>query len=376
MFTTRIVRCALALVTFATLTGAAVADAASDCRSTTLEPAALLTACDAAIASATDPVEEGDLLAERAGAHRQLGNVDAAREDIEKAIHLAPGDADPWIEQGYLLRDEGDAAGAAEALEQAVSIDPDYPRAVLVAMDLSADAGEFERCLELATRAVEIAPERAHTWAFRGRCESELGRDEEAVADYEKAAEIGLEEAFLYDNLSRAYLRLGRAAEAEAAAGQAVSLDPANFNANLSLIEALMGQGKVEEALAAYHVGEAALPPEEIDLANDMTWMLYLAGEYDRALSIIEPWIEAHPHLTSDYVWEVDTYAHVLAAMGQVEKAVATFLLAAELGGPEKRAAYETNLRSLGFDPGQEDASFEAALRTCAEAGASCQLDV
>lgn len=360
---------------FAALAGAAAADPADDCQNVALDDAMRLAACNVAIAEATDPAEQGDHLADRAGAHRRLGDVEAARADIEEAMRLAPEDADPWIERGYLLRDEGDSARAVEALEQAVALEPDYWRAVLVAMDLLPDAGHNERCLELAPRAVELAPERAHTWAFRGRCHADLGRHEEAVADYEKAAEIGLEDAYLHHNLSLSYLELGRPEEAEAAARHAISLDPAHWDANATLLEALMRQGKVEEALTAWETGEAAIAEDEPDLANDMAWLLYATGEHDRALSIIEPWIEAHPDLTADHVWEANTYAHVLAALGRTEEAIAAFLRAAELGGPEKRASYEANLQRFGFDPGEDDASFEAALRACVATGANCMID-
>jgi hypothetical protein len=63
-----------------------------------------------------------------------------------------------------------------------------------------------------------------------------------------------------------------------------------------------------------------------------------------------------------------------MAAAGQTEEAVDTFLRAAEIGGPGFRAEYKSFLTDLGFAPGEGEEGFEAALRACVATGEACKL--
>jgi tetratricopeptide (TPR) repeat protein len=353
----------------------ALADPAAQCRDRNLAPEAQRDACTAALETA-EGAERAALLAVRSRAQRLAGDRDAAEADAEAALALDPAERDAMVERAILLFEGGDEEGGLAAIAAAREAAPDYWRPPVVMMGWLADRGDSEACLAMAGEAAAIASERTEFLAYRGRCLAEAGRDEEAVADYRAAIDAGLRQAFVHDNLSRALLRLGRAEEAEAAARDALALSPGAFDPNLSLIEALMAQGDLDGAVAAYEAAREALDEGEPPLENDVAWMLYLEGAHDRALAVIEPWIEANPDLTAEQVWEADTYAHVLAAVGRAEDAAAWFRRAADLGGPEKRATYEESLRELGFDPGTDEAGFDAALAACAATGVACQLDV
>jgi tetratricopeptide (TPR) repeat protein len=111
-------------------------------------------------------------------------------------------------------------------------------------------------------------------------------------------------------------------------------------------------------------------------LFNGIAWGLYRTGEHEKALPIVEEWLAAHPEPTAEpqYHYTLDTAAHVLAAAGQADKAVDTFLRAAELGGPGFRAEYEAFLTGLGFAPGEGEEGFETALRACVATREACKL--
>lgn len=415
MPTSTLRRSVLPAIALILASGAARAGAAEDCADALIGPAARIAACDAAIAAAADPLERAGLLVQRAGANRlradheavladlaeaeriapdappelradmlvQRSEVfrlrddfDAALADIAEAERLVPGSADPVVNRGLVLHDQGDMEGAVAQLARAVRLEPEDPRAVLAAMYVLYGAGDYEGCLKLGAEAERIAPARPQTWFYRGNCLRELGRTEEAVADYERAEEIGLpgagDRAALLDNLSMSYLDLGRAQDAVEAARRAVALDPSQEGARMSLVSALAATGAAEEAVAAYREAQAAGVEDTMGQANNLAWSLYLGGRHEEALRIMEEWVAAHPSPSGDQHYEFDTLAHIQAALGRTEEALASFARAIEIGGPELRAHYEARLAELGFAPGE--GGFDAALRACVETGEECRI--
>ncbi|HVG49439.1 MAG TPA: tetratricopeptide repeat protein, partial [Rubellimicrobium sp.] len=255
--------------------------------------------------------------------------------------------------------------------DQALALDPDEPRFVLAAMWNLPDAGDAQRCLELAPRGVELAPQRATTWAYRGRCLAYVGRDEEAVADLQHAIELGLDEAFVHDGLSVSLFKLGRFPEALDSARHAVELDPACESSRISLMMALVQTGEPEEAIALFRETQALGIADTLGQANYLAWVLYLTGHAEEALPVIEGWVVAHPDPRPQQASEIDTYAHVLAAVGRAEEAAQAFERAAQIAGLLDRAHYLWRLQELGFSTAD---GLGPALRACTATGAACRL--
>jgi tetratricopeptide (TPR) repeat protein len=193
----------------------------------------------------------------------------------------------------------------------------------------------------------------------------DAGRPEDALAAARRAVEIANT------------LTLGSREEAQTAAPRMVPLDPKYEPAQGFLLQALAETGAVDEAIAAYREARAAgIEDTAGHLANGLAWGLYRVGEHETALPVIEDWLTAHPEPMGnpEYHFMVDTAAHIMAAAGQADRAVDTFLRAVELGGTGERIFYETQLTNLGFSPGEDDAGFEAALRACVATGEACRL--
>jgi tetratricopeptide (TPR) repeat protein len=143
------------------------------------------------------------------------------------------------------------------------------------------------------------------------------------------------------------------------------------------LLEALARTGAVDEAITTYREAQAAGVSDTAGYrANGLAWGLYLAGEHETALPIIEEWLAAHPEPTGDeeYHSRVGTLAHILAALGRTEEAVQAFSRAVEIVGPEGPAYYTQGLTAAGFAPETGEEGFKAAIRACAAAGIACRL--
>jgi tetratricopeptide (TPR) repeat protein len=275
------------------------------------------------------------------------------------------------------LMHQGDIEGALAQLARARELEPDHVRAHLVSMFMLRQAGDFETCVELGNRAVELAPSEAEAWSSRALCLAELGRTEEAMADLQEAERLKPYSAFVYDDMTLAYLALDRPEEALATARSAVELDPKPEWVQMSLVSALIATGAVDEAIAAYREAQAAGVEDTAgEQANNLAWGLYLAGEHEKALPVIEEWLAAHPEPMGapHYHYTLDTAAHIMAATGQADEAVQTFLRAAELSPDELRPMYEEQLTVLGHTPEPGDEGFEAALRACVATGEACKL--
>lgn len=349
-------------------TPTALAAEATDCAN------AGISTCTAALEAAAEPAEKARLLVGRARLLRHDGDLKGAESDLAQAQALAPGDAAALIELGHLKRAEDDREAALAAYAKALDLDPQNWRALLNHMDMLADIGRNRECLAEAPHALEIAPEEARTYAYRGRCRAGTGETALAVEDYRKAAGMGLDEAFLYANLALAELDLGRNEAALADAEAAIGRDAANAYGQYGRIDALLQLGRLDDALAAYPQAIAAIGKDTLGLANLVSWTLYRNGRARDALPVIEGFFHDHPQPGAAQVYEVDTYAHILSALGYRDKALSQFLRAADLGGTEKEAVYRRRLAALRIEAGPGRENLAAALGKCVEMGGRCRL--
>ena len=83
-----------------------------------------LAACDAALAEVADSDE---VLALRAQAQRELGDLDAAIADWSRAVHLQPASAKHWNSLGLAQLASGAQAAARHSFEQALTLAPQEP---------------------------------------------------------------------------------------------------------------------------------------------------------------------------------------------------------------------------------------------------------
>ena len=254
---------------------------------------------------------------------------------------------------------------------------PVLVRRVLLSLPLVLTAGRALADAAQDCRNATLTPE-----AREAACRT---ADGEAEA-YEQLAFTHLSAGHPEDGLAAArraveianHLTLGSPEEVQTIAPRMVPLAPKYEPAQGFLLQALAETGAVDEAIAAYRKGQAAgIEDTAGHLANGLAWGLYRAGEHEKALPIIEEWLAAHPEPLGDsfYHETLDTAAHIMAAAGQTDKAVDTFLRAAEIGGTGSRILYKSQLTSLGFAPEpDDDEGFEAALRACVATREVCKL--
>jgi tetratricopeptide (TPR) repeat protein len=231
--------------------------------------------------------------------------------------------------------------------------------------DAAQDCQDATLASEERQTACETAAAEVAALESQGDAHLIAGRPEDALTAARRALEIA------------AYATLDSPEEAQAAAGRIVNLGPEYERVQGMLLQALVQTGAADEAVAAYREAQAAGVEDTTGhLAVDLAWGFYRTGEHEKALTIIEEWLAAHPEPAGheDYHSRVGTLAHILAALGREEEAVQAFMRAVEIVGPEGPAYYSQGLTASGFAPEPGEEGFEAAIRACAAAGTACRL--
>ena len=256
----------------------------------------------ATLDKAPDEARDASYYTLSAGLLLNVGQVDGARADIDRALRLDPKNATayalqsviamvqneqeqalylarkaeeldpqsaiPKVALSYAYQAKFDIAKALENIEQAIALEPTDALAYARLAELQLSRGELERAINAATTAVALDPDLARTQAVLGFAYlSEIDIDR-AKATFQKAIELDPASP-----LPRLGLGLARIRDGDLRAGTqeleiAASLDPNN-----SLVRSYLGKTYFEEK-------RGALASSEFEIAkaldpNDPTPWFY-----------------------------------------------------------------------------------------------------
>jgi tetratricopeptide (TPR) repeat protein len=117
-------------------------------------------AFEAALATPTLTKElRGEAHLDRARASVALGELPAARVDIDKGLELVPGDAFAWYLSAALGRRQGDLPRARDHIAKAVELAPAEAPILLEAANIAGLSGEIDAAAALFARAARAAPD-------------------------------------------------------------------------------------------------------------------------------------------------------------------------------------------------------------------------
>ncbi|MAK64919.1 MAG: hypothetical protein CMF75_09335 [Maricaulis sp.] len=134
-------------------------------------------------------VAEPSLWRNRGIARLQLGQLDGALADLQRASREMPDDVMTQLNLGIIYQDMGRAADAVVAYDTVVRLEPDWMGAWINRSSALLDAGMTGAAVEDARRAVELEPDNGTTlnmlcWTLiqDGRAQTALPLCEQAVA--------------------------------------------------------------------------------------------------------------------------------------------------------------------------------------------------
>jgi tetratricopeptide (TPR) repeat protein len=192
-----------------------------------------------------------------AEALRLLSEFDNALTECDRALALDPTDPAPWATKGVVLQAVLRHDEALEALDRAIGMDPHYSWALSAKAAVLIELAEFESTIELLDKAAQFGPVNEWTLSIR----------------------------------SVALRLLNRPAAALEACRQARELPESTAEILPVLAEALLGNGKQDEAAEQFrsylnYQNDHGADPTPYTLGNT-GWAHYRLGEYPEAIAIL-----------------------------------------------------------------------------------------
>lgn len=286
----------------------------------TADVSSLFSRAEQAFAAGRLDAARGDLVALRrhAGDHpavlhllglveRRRGDSAAARQAFERAVALAPHDAQLHNNFGNLLAQIGDVAAALRHYERAIAAAPGlhdarYNRALMLQK-----AGRLEEALAELDRVAAALPGEAKVQSARGGVLRSLGRLDDAAEAYDRALAADPQRVVALHGRARVAMERGEE-NASAHYRRALTVRPDDLELRLGFAEALEAEGApgAAEALATVVAARPGWAEGQTALAR-IRWE---AGEGRAFTRDLEAALAASP--SDRALWHA--YASALAA--------------------------------------------------------------
>ena len=153
------------------------------------------------------------------------GDIARARVEFEKAVRLAPNDAEAQSALGWVLAQQGEADAAVVHLRAAIKAKPGFVDARLTLASVLWQQGKAADGEQEARAALKIAPNNAEPHRTLAKILSQRPGDE-ALSEMRRAVELAPERADLRDDLGTILAQRNQFADAEVAFKEALRLQP------------------------------------------------------------------------------------------------------------------------------------------------------
>jgi serine/threonine-protein kinase len=186
-------------------------------------------AFDEAIAQYDQALElypNGETYYERAMLYGDIGNTQAALEDLANAIAQEPDNSEFHYQRANLRFRVGDDSGAIADYTAAIEHDPSNARAYVNRGTVRAETGDDLGAVEDYTEAIQVDPNLSAAYLNRCLSRSNLGNHQDAISDCSKAIDLQPNSVLAYQNRGLVRRRIGDTAGAIEDFNIAIQLDP------------------------------------------------------------------------------------------------------------------------------------------------------
>ena len=250
-------------------------------------------------------VEEGERLAirhPRSGllfqllgtAQSRLGRSEAAIASLEKALAIAPDDAEARNNLGILLAGQGRDAEAIACFSRAATLAPRHADVRNNLGILLGRTGRPAEALEAFEQAIRLRPSHAQTHFNLGNLLKDCGRMEDAAQAFRQAIACAPGHSAAYNNLGHLLSGLGRSPEAVGLLSRAVAIKPDFVEAHNNLGVALGQLGRHDEA-AAHFRAALRLQPGYAEASYNLGSLLGNLGRPEEAIACFMRALEIRP---------------------------------------------------------------------------------
>ncbi|MFC1922355.1 tetratricopeptide repeat protein [Chloroflexota bacterium] len=287
-----------------------------------------------------------------AGAYRNLGMWDVAREEIEWALKLEPDNAEGHLLLGNLYQTRANWEKAISSYQQALEIEPDNTDALVQLAQVYQTRGDHKSAQKLLEKSVRVNPQDAYALMKLSEVYWSQGLFDESTAMKESAVEADPDSGYALMLLANSYYQQGKVEEANYLYQRAIQIEPSliaaysaeaqleterdnnfiaastlfstaiNANPSSSIVHLVAGRyfqqrGQFEEAEQAFRTG-LSLPSNSADNYLALSDLQLLRGDREEALQSLQLALEAFPGEAAVY----DSLADFYLERGKIEKAL------------------------------------------------------
>lgn len=272
-----------------------------------------------------------------AHAERATGNTAAAQQAIDRALLLAPDDAELHFQRAGFLLTEKKLDEAQAALTRSTRLDPNQFQAYIVQAQMALGRGDLDEAERLQRTAARIEPEHPLVKTIEGMLALRRGDGERALRLLTRAAAQVPDDLQVLYALGFAHLNQKQFAFAEQAFRRIIELSPGMFGLRGLLADILLQQRRVEEAREILQplldTADTATPA-----LKRMSAQLDLAmGRHVSAMTLLREAIAEDPRDLRGWsmaaeIWRqtgdvADAHATIDAALGTLPDAVSLWQL-------------------------------------------------
>jgi tetratricopeptide (TPR) repeat protein/serine/threonine protein kinase len=266
----------------------------------------------------------------RAYCRKALGEVAAARVDLQRADQTRPTMALDFYLQGVFAHGRKQQAEAVRAFEAALRLEPSHywslMRLGICLCDLGQGPEDFLGAARVFTGCILKRPDHAHAYFCRAIAYCKLGRNEEAVADASRAIELDPMHETAWLIRGAAYRRVGQPARAVADFSRAIQLNPKEAQVWAVRGNAYHDLGQLAKAVADCSRA-IELNPKYATAWYRRGFTYHVMGQQEKAIADYSKAIELSPEYAAAWADRGNAYSE----LGQPAKAVADCSRAVEL---------------------------------------------
>ncbi len=276
-------------------------------------------------------------------------------------VEPAAGDAHGWLHLAHARWAAGERIAARDAAAEAVRAAPERAEVLLTLAHFDLNLGDAVRAGEGFRAALMLDPGLAAAWSGAAEVAFLLGSVATAIEAAGRAVALAPGEA-------RPALRLGQfliatggdPLDAEAALRSAIEAGEASAHAHLALAEALLRQGRMEDALAEAALAHAGAPEDAGIRQRHAEFHIACGGD----VALAERELRALVDAGGASIGAMAGLGDALFRLGRKAEAVdaldATIAAFPDSGFPHERLGHL--LMAMGGDAVRAEAAFRAAL--------------